>query len=239
MKVEVHLFRHGGVEGNSDLNMKNILSTIVLVTVASCSSTGDVAGIDRPDYKQYVVSENTPTIDGKYIGCTLVDSKRVKTFHVGNGKVSRVFSTFGQADPGRTEFARYETIDLISEDENFFVIGESNRETLESYNYELAPGTGIYSNPVTLGEKCGVGLTGGVRNLKETIYTIRKTDGFFWENTFEASSTEETRDGFRSIGSGGECKLFIEIESQGACRFLDAHPDVDKFLEPYKPKKLE
>lgn len=208
--------------------MNKLLVIIFSFIIASCSSTPKIAGIDRPDYEPYSVSENKPTIDGKYIGCTLKESKDFRTFHVGNGKVSNVFSTFGQAKPGMVETASHETIDLIEEDENFFVMGESNRERIKSYG-----------NYITWGERCGVGLNNGWLNLKETIYKIDKRDGWFVETIFHASSTEETRDGYKSIGGGGECKLFIETRSFGACNFEDVNPDVDKFLEPYKPNKLE
>ena len=36
----------------------------------------------------------------------------------------------------------------------------------------------------------------------------------------------------------GECKLFKEEKNYGACTFVDVHPDIKTFMEPYIPKGL-
>lgn len=218
---------------------KNFLFLIVMV-VTSCSSTG-IAGIDRPDYVLYEVSESKPKIDGKYIACTVKESPLdpesrsfyldtyapippyVVDFHVGNGKISEVNSTFGKAKPGEPDFAWYEYIDLIMENETSFVIGKSNRERLKSYGTMFGE------------KKCGVGID-GLLNITETIYSIIRSDGFFSVTTYVASSTEG--DGGQPIGDGDECKLFYEQKEYGACKFIDVPSDVSAFLEPFQPKSL-
>ena len=48
------------------------------------------------------------------------------------------------------------------------------------------------------------------------------------------------RDGLltQRVMEEGECKLFKEEKKYGACTFVDVHPDIKTFMEPYIPKGL-
>tara|TARA_B100001059_G_scaffold231027_1_gene266156 strand:- start:563 stop:1174 length:612 start_codon:yes stop_codon:yes gene_type:complete len=199
------------------MKIMNKLSVIIFsLIIASCSSTPKIAGIDRPDYEPYEVSKTKPTINGKYIECALRDSGDIRSFHVGNGKVTRIRSTWGNAELREGNYNRWRTIDFIKEDEQVFEIGASNIKNLSKLN--------------TRGEKCGIG-TDGVLNLVEEKFKIYRRDGMFVERRYEASSTE--KDSWEKIGNGGECKLYVDTISFGSCRFYDADPDIKAFMEPY------
>ena len=201
------------------MKIMNKLSVIIFsLIIASCSSTPNIAGIDRPDYEPYEVSKTKPTINGKYIECALRDSGHIRSFHVGNGIVSRIWSTWGTAELREGNYNRWRTIDFLEEDEQIFKIGGSNIKELSELN------------TLTRGEKCGVG-TDGVLNLVEETFKIYRRDGMFVEQRYEASSTE--KDSWEKIGNGGECKLYVETISLGSCRFYDADPDIGTFMEPY------
>jgi len=196
------------------IKRKILFAVLSIAILASCASTEKgIAAIDRPDYTPFLKSEKKTTINGKYVECTMSDST-IRAFHIGNEKISRIASSWGNAPAGRTNYADIRgQLDLIREDEDWLEFGESKFH-------------------------CGQPLLG----LKESVYKIRRFDGWISETLYEASnrtygSNSEGFMTYRPIGDN-QCKLFKQETTFGACRILDAVPDVDEFLEPYKPKGL-
>jgi hypothetical protein len=194
--------------------MQKLFPILFIIVLTSCSTTEKgVAAIDRPDYTPFIKSETQTTVNGKYVECTMNDST-VRTFHIGNGKISRIASSWGNAPAGQTNYAGIRgQLDLISEDEDWIEFGESKFH-------------------------CGQPLLG----LQESVYKVRRFDGWISETLYEASdrtygSNSEGLMTYRSIGDN-QCKLFNKEVTFGACRIFDAVPDVNEFLEPYKPKGL-
>ena len=53
-----------------------------------------------------------------------MNDSTVRTFHIGNGKISRIASSWGNAPAGQTNYAGIRgQLDLISEDEDWIEFG--------------------------------------------------------------------------------------------------------------------
>ena len=199
--------------------MKITLIIFILFISGCASKTIDPAELS--DYLPYSVSENNTTITGKYVECIMENKAtmigNIRTFHIGNGKISRVRSSWGNAEAGKTNYARWRTIDLISEDEGWLKIGDSNREYAKQCGAPLIP-------------------------LEETVFNIRRFDGWISERFYTANNRTygSNSDGFLTSRKfeEGECKLFKEEIRFGACKISDADPDVATFMKPYIPKGL-
>tara|TARA_B110000879_G_C10940569_1_gene419686 strand:- start:88 stop:684 length:597 start_codon:yes stop_codon:yes gene_type:complete len=187
------------------------------IIIVSCSSAPKgISPADRLNYTPYTISENKTALNGKYVECVTED-KRFHIFHIGNEKISKVRSSWGRAEAGRTNYAYSTKIDLIAEDESWLKLGDSNR---------------LYA------KECGAPLIA----LEETIFNIRRYDGWFSATSYVANNVTygSNKDGLltsRAIGDG-ECKIFKEEVKYGACTFEDAEPDIKTFLAPYRPDSL-
>ena len=106
---------------------------------------------------------------------------------------------------------------MISEDEGWLKIGSSNRKYAKQCGAPLIP-------------------------LEETVYLIRRYDGWISETNYYANNRTygSNSDGLLTSRKfeEGECKLFEEKRKYGACKIFPADPDVKTFLEPYIPKGL-
>ena len=197
-----------------------IILIIFILFISGCASKA-IDPAELPDYLPYSVSENKTTITGKYVECILEDKANmignVRTFHIGNGKISRVSSSWGNAEAGETNYAYWRTVDLISEDEGWLKIGVSNREYAKQCGAPLIP-------------------------LEESVYKIRRFDGWISETNYTANNRTygSNSDGLLTSREfeEGECKLFKEQTRYGACKIFDADPDVATFMKPYIPKGL-
>ena len=143
-----------------------IILIIFILFISGCASKA-IDPAELPDYLPYSVSENKTTINGKYLECIMEDKANmignVRTFHIGNGKISWVSSSWGNAKAGETNFARWWTVDFISEDEGWLKIGNSNREYAKHCGASLIP-------------------------LEETVYKIRRFDGWISETNYYANN---------------------------------------------------
>ena len=197
---------------------KKLKETIILsslIFLFSCSTSKALNPTELPDYIPYLPSENKTTISGKYVECMLQGT--VRSFHFGNGIISGIRSSWGNAEAGKTNYAEWWTVDLISESEGMLKMGSSNR---------------YYA------KQCGAPLI----ELKETVYLIRRYDGWISETNYVANNRTygSNRDGLltQRVFAEGECKLFKEEIKFGACRFYDVDPDIATFMKPYIPKGL-
>ena len=195
--------------------MKEKLILSSLIFLFSCSTSKAINPTELPDYLPFLPSENKTTISGKYVECMLEGT--VRSLHIGNGIISRIASSWGNAEAGKTNYARWETVDLISESEGWLKIGSSNRK---------------------YAKQCGAPLIA----LEETVYLIRRYDGWISETNYYANNRAygSNSDGLLTSRKfeEGECKLFKEEIRYGACKIFDADPDVATFMKPYIPKGL-
>ena len=195
--------------------MNKVIAFIFYFFLISCSTSKAIDITELPDYLPYTASKNETTINGKYVECTLEGT--IRSFHIGNGKIYGIASSWGNAEAGRTNYANWWTIDLISEDKQWLKIGNSNRE---------------------YAKQCGAPLIA----LEESVYLIRRYDGWISETNYFANNRTygSNRDGLMTQRKmeEGECKLFKEEKNYGACTFADVHPDIKTFMEPYIPKGL-